>query len=103
MRQSKIQSSDYLGPYDAVLAVGDVQNMNYTDTDLGPFYLAVEEREHDWWNDSGIKLRSEIGAGEESLHECYKVIYIYLSVLVCVKEWGFLNNSIDPSPIAYGC
>ena len=48
-------------------------------------------------------MRSEIGAGEESLHECYNVIYIYLSVLVCVKEWGFLNDSIDPSRIAYGC
>ena len=31
------------------------------------------------------------------------IIYIYLSVLVCVKEWGFPNNSIDPSRIAYGC
>ena len=67
--------------------------------------LAVEEREHDWWNGSGIKLRPEIGAGEESLHECYNVIYIYLSVLVCVKEWGISKycNSIDPSRIAYGC
>jgi len=36
---------------------------------------------------------------------CYKVIYIYLSVLVCVKEWGISKycNSIDPSRIAYGC
>ena len=49
-------------------------------------------------------MRSEIGAGEESLHECYNVIYIYLSVLVFgVTELGFLNNSIDPSRIAYGC
>ena len=50
-------------------------------------------------------MRPEIGAGEESLHECYKVIYIYLSVLVCVKEWGISKycNSIDPSRIAYGC
>ena len=44
MRNSKIENESYLGPYERVLNVGDVQSMTFNDTDIGPIYMTEQQR-----------------------------------------------------------
>ncbi len=40
-----IKENDYLGPYNWMLRVGDVQKMCFQSTDDGPFWMTPEEKE----------------------------------------------------------
>ena len=46
MRRSKLETADYLGRFDGILAVGDVQDMWYQEGDVGPFYYTNEQQEY---------------------------------------------------------
>ena len=45
MRSSKIIDETYLGNYDKLLNVGDIQTMVYSENDEGPFYLSPQDRQ----------------------------------------------------------
>ena len=45
MRESKIETEEFLGPFPATLGVGDYQQMVFQDGDSGPFYKSDTERE----------------------------------------------------------
>ena len=44
MRQSKMETEEFLGPFPATLQVGDCQQMVFQDGDMGPFYKSELER-----------------------------------------------------------
>ena len=44
MRQSKMETEEFLGPFPATLRVGDYQQMVFQDGDSGPFYKSDLER-----------------------------------------------------------
>jgi hypothetical protein len=44
MRQSKIETDEFLGPFEAIHEVGDYQYLVFQDGDPGPFYLSEIDR-----------------------------------------------------------
>jgi hypothetical protein len=45
MRKSKIEAEEFLGPFEAILKVGDYQHMVFQEEDLGPFNMSEADRE----------------------------------------------------------
>ena len=47
MRETKIESNEYLGPFrhELTVQVGTIQRMHFVASDIGPYWLTTEERE----------------------------------------------------------
>jgi hypothetical protein len=110
MHKTKIMQEDgYLGPYTRKLNVGDIQEMSFSETDEGPYYLTESQRQSRKWdrvigttkyNFNASELRSQLIAhgiqtppkGAKKIKEKCVELEIPLSKMIDKIEEGWVNK-----------
>ena len=80
------QEEGYLGPYLRQLNVGDIQKMNFTPDDSGPFWMTPEEKESSWHEITyAAKKKIRKYTKKELEQKLLEKIYLQKETYACCK------------------